>query len=361
MSTSSLLCLPELPLRVVFSFLSPADLARLGSTSRYLQHLTSDEGLWRGLCFRHWPWFFWDGSCEQTLERAFLVIASGQYSGLLHVLNSLSNRPMSAFLAVATYHWPSNSFCLCYAPSTISALRRGEKILLRPRPKDWVPSGPSTRAPTGGDSRHTDEMIPVTERTRFRRVTEDLIEMDAREIYVRELFLRPVERVFDTAIPIFRNGEEVEIQWRYGNQMPWAWWRGVVSGLAATAEDEAPAYILVVFPHYSDSSVWHKVFISLDGVPEMNPPHSGEFGVVGGIKAVTCATHRALWRIHFSSVSVAETEEGMDEAASTDNAEEWTSDENSDAAGLPPDVSEAAPDQAANTNGGASNMLMEHP
>ena len=115
-----------------------------------------------------------------------------------------------------------------------------------------------------------DEQIPLTDRHRFRRIPEELLDWDPRELNTRELF--------DTALrngkPSFKKGEEVEVQWKFRQNGEWAWWRGYIEyvkggGYGAppveglidaddTSDDDDepfdeelnPRGIKVVFPHY---------------------------------------------------------------------------------------------------------------
>ncbi|KAJ3216614.1 hypothetical protein HDU67_009221 [Dinochytrium kinnereticum] len=349
--------LPDLVLEMLLDLIPPKDLCTMAVCARGMREVVTDEKLWKRLCLQDWP------------------IASGNVSGLVHILSSLVDRQMSAFLALATYDPKSETFCLSYGAPVIARARRGEKLLLRP-PKipinvnagegnDERPGGAESTATSPSDhptARLVDEQLsPVTERLRFRRVPEELIDIDPRELYARELFLLPLDR--RNRAPLFRLGEEVEVQWRSRVSEGYAWWRGIVGGIglldftdgmllvpsweltnarevaakAAKGTDwsleiepdpristdegsfedaegdsdvemadvsrHPSGRVSVLFPHYPTSSRWHVVFSSTLGVPEQNPPLSGHLGWVGGVRRVTCSVHRELWKRNFVQVT----------------------------------------------------------
>ncbi|KAJ3106461.1 hypothetical protein HDU97_006247 [Phlyctochytrium planicorne] len=200
-----------------------------------------------------------------------------------------------------------------------------------------------------------EQLCPIADRLRFRRVPENLIDLDPRELYAHDLFMLPLDR--RNKAPILRLGEEIEVQWRSRQSEGYAWWRGIVGGIglidftdgallvpdwelgqaheiaekarqgsswciwdpagrplseqvdSAFMESDGsdvsrhPAgRVSVLFPHYPASSRWHSVFSSTLGIPEQNPPLSGHLGWVGGIRKVSCTTHHELWKRNFQRV-----------------------------------------------------------
>ena len=222
-------------------------------------------------------------SKEFKYRNAYLSILNGKWSGILQVLNSLANREMSAFNALATFDKKKRAFHLCYHPSILARYRRGEHILLNDKSDNHFVN-------------IIDETISISERYRFRRLPEELISFDARELYARQLFdLETEDGKLD-----FAPGDEVEIQWRFNSRHAWAWWRGIVSDLRT--DDEDGEGILVVFPHYPPSCPWYAVVVSTLGIALPNPPQNGQLGFVGGIRKVGCLSHIALWKRNFEMV-----------------------------------------------------------
>lgn len=56
----------------------------------------------------------------KSWRNAYSLIASGRYTGMLQVLNSLQNRQMSAFTALATFDAKTKEFLLCYDANAIA-------------------------------------------------------------------------------------------------------------------------------------------------------------------------------------------------------------------------------------------------
>ncbi|KAJ3299974.1 hypothetical protein HK104_005467 [Borealophlyctis nickersoniae] len=342
--------LPDIPLITITSFLSAISLAKWGATCSLLRNFATDERVWKEHALTDWPWFFWTGSCERTLSAlipspspsskwkstlesrpddlrdlgalrdgdlgetclanhqpfrnpyhplpksyrtAYALIAGGKYVGLLNVLSSLRDRQMSAFTAVAQYDPPSRQFLLAYRPEATGRYRLGKYVDLRGEYSDLV-----------------DERLPVSQRHRFRRIPEDLLDWDTRELYARELFGTALEN----GRPSFLPGEEVEVQWKFRLSGEWAWWRGIVGSVRGGGwagdnddddggDDQVPFGILVVFPHYPPGSIWDSVVASCNGLMELNPPGSGSLGYVGGVKRVKCLAHRALWKRNYEVVT----------------------------------------------------------
>ncbi|KAJ3306641.1 hypothetical protein HDU76_004795 [Blyttiomyces sp. JEL0837] len=65
--TMNLLDFPEIPRNLILNFLPAEDLLKLSRTSRLWHEIASDEFIWKRKCLCDWPWFFFDGTCEQTL------------------------------------------------------------------------------------------------------------------------------------------------------------------------------------------------------------------------------------------------------------------------------------------------------
>jgi hypothetical protein len=139
-------------------------------------------------------------------KNAYYKIANGEFSGLIQVINSLNERPLSAYTAVATFDHASEVFHLSYHPKLISLYRRGSPIILHPNSEH---------------SSFIEESISLSERHRLRRIPDDLLDFDPREFYSRELFLTE----HNPGNPSFKEGDEVEVQWRMTSSQCWAWWR----------------------------------------------------------------------------------------------------------------------------------------
>ncbi|TPX66505.1 hypothetical protein SpCBS45565_g04419 [Spizellomyces sp. 'palustris'] len=310
-------------LLLILEYLPAPSLALLSQTSHFFYRLASSQTYWKRLCLTDWPWFFYDGTCEHSIpllgvpdpvqcvvegkerksgdehvctfphkvlahaqfflpndyKEAYRLIAGGRYSGCLQVLGSLVDRQMSAFVGIVTYDKRSQEFCISYNPLIISQWRRGRKIRLLDRPMEETEE--FSHLPE-----FVDERIPISERHRFRRIPEDLLEWDSRELNFREFFttLRPDGR------PGFEVGDEVEIQWRFGTREQWAWWRGYVSRISASGDGEdgmeEEEGITVAFPHYPTHSPWYSVVVGVHGSQEPNPRDTGDLGYVGGIRKV---------------------------------------------------------------------------
>jgi hypothetical protein len=98
-------------------------------------------------------------------RRAYYQIATGQYTGILQVLNSLIDRQMSAYMALATFDCKKLVFYVSYQLPALSDYRQGRTILLHP-------DSPQT-------SSLIDEIITFSEaRKRLRRIPTDLIDSD---------------------------------------------------------------------------------------------------------------------------------------------------------------------------------------
>ncbi|KAI8927548.1 hypothetical protein BC831DRAFT_451846 [Entophlyctis helioformis] len=321
---TTLTTLPSVPLQGILELLPPLALLRLSATCRQLRAAAVDELLWKELCLLHWPWFFYSTrGCERTLNnsiepsltcscwrlrphgkrsvgsqidaqlfagngnpyqplpssyrRSYALIASGRWTGLIDVLDSLTDRPMSAFMALATYDPPSKSFCVSYNKDLIARYRRGERIQLvtpefaaiRAAAKEaarqrrslqssqGMPQAKRSRLSFEHDSDRDEqeafddeynssndlcvptstwisEMFPVSDPFRFRRVPARLLEQDPREIFSQEVLSMP--HTIDGR-PCFNLGDEVEIQWRNSNHTAFGFWRGFVSQMYVHTHD----------------------------------------------------------------------------------------------------------------------------
>jgi hypothetical protein len=354
----TLIGLSELPLYEIISYLPGQSLLNLQRTCKRLRLLINDELIWKRRCLLDFPWFFWTGECEWTLslyiggprmiqqemelietpptvatlndsrygpvcdndlgfkcpgdcrairknpyhplpqsyQQSYQLIFSGQYTGYLQVLNSLTNREMSAFFALATFNHKNNTFALCYHEGVIARYRRGQSINLKA----------ASQGMAGNNPHWVDEEISLDARVRFRRIPASLLEMDPRELYTRDLFNFPVT---NDGRPLLLPMEEVEVQWRTEPTHGFAWWRGFVlscflePGIIAETEsvvtipnepfdDTSEEGILVLFPHYPENSPWRVVVVSIFGIE-----NAGTVGLVGGIRKVGCASHRMAWKI----------------------------------------------------------------
>jgi hypothetical protein len=357
MKNANLTNLDSLALDEIISYLPGESLLQLKRTCSLFKKFIDDERIWKRVCLLEFPWFFWTGSCESTLaiyvngprrlqepmefitdlptieklkdcrygpvcdgdlgfqcsndcravkqnpyhplppsfQKAFELIYSGRYTGYLQVLNSLNNREMSVFFALATYQRKTNKFALCYHEGVIARYRRGQVIRLSF--ETW-----------GSNPNWVDEEISVQDRVRFRRIPASLLEMDPRELYTRDLFNFPVTR---DGRPLLRQGDMVEVQWRTQPTHGYAWWRGCVQacylapGMIADTEstitlpnepfdDVTDEGILVTFPHYPENSPWRAVVVSLFGIE-----NAGIVGLVGGIRKSGCASHDMAWRLMY--------------------------------------------------------------
>ncbi|TPX30266.1 hypothetical protein SmJEL517_g06135 [Synchytrium microbalum] len=334
-------------LQLILAQLDASSLVHIGASNKLFKDLTEDEALWRELSLTDWPWFFWNGKCERTAftyqisagvgdadeagevltkcpcrhsvrqhpgiplpasyRQAYRLIAQGGcWSGFIHVLNSLSDRPMSAFIGLATYNKPSKSFLITYKPEPLLRARSGQRVIVQHPPTPDVEMGANPLEPIA------EESIPLTQRHRFRRVPEELLDLDPREYYARDLFSTPPplywssDREEQAWMPgNLKPGDEVEIQWRMRPSYGYGWWRGFVSGWHRQGPEDANAGIVVMFPHYPPRSHWRSVIVDVQGIPRPNfqPQIGREFGAVGGVRKVQCIKHTGLWRAVFRRVS----------------------------------------------------------
>ncbi|KAL2914854.1 hypothetical protein HK105_205596 [Polyrhizophydium stewartii] len=282
-----------------------------------------------------------------SFRAAYALVASGMWTGLVDVIDSLVDRQMSAFMALATFDPLTCSLCLSFNCSLMARYRRGEMVLLHT--KEFATKLRVRRGMTPADAeayldadnaaphRLIEEVVPVADRLRLRRIPRQLLGRDSREIYASELLAMP--QLADGR-PAFRMGEEVEIQW--GDPISgFGWWRGfvtamfrrqfpqpVVRSLEPSAvgngiagglprwheacvwpfgESDIPNEpfrgtiegICVSFPQYPANSPWRSVVVSTNGVMMENPPETGGAGLVGGIRRVTCETHSRIWAALF--------------------------------------------------------------
>ncbi|KAJ3046139.1 hypothetical protein HDV00_003889 [Rhizophlyctis rosea] len=240
---------------------------------------------------------------------------------------------MSAFTGVAQYNPKNQNLLLSYRPESVGPYRQGNFVDLLHKHSSLV-----------------DEEIPISERHRFRRIPEDILDLDPRELNVRELF----DTARPNGKPSFRKGEEVEVQWKFRQNGEWAWWRGIVEycrgggygaptveGLVesddSSGDDEEEAFddelnprgIKVVFPHYPPGSIWDSVVANSFGLPGLNPPNSGSLGLVGGVRRVRCVVHQALWKRNFVMVrfeGAVDVDAAAAEQQDNDDAESWVTD-----------------------------------
>ena len=140
---------------------------------------------------------------------------------------------MSAFLALATYNKRTKSFLLTYKPDPLLRYRGGQKVIVIERPPPLNASSPVNNPlePLA------EESIPISQRHRFRRVPEELLDLDPREYYSRELFMYPppqsVSETYSNQHTLgqqsgwlpgnLRMGDEVEIQWRMRSSYGYGW------------------------------------------------------------------------------------------------------------------------------------------
>jgi hypothetical protein len=337
----------ELPFVLVLSicaYLEPYEIYKLASIDKKTQSGIFDEEFWKKMCLKYFPWFFWNGKCAGKYEpifrnhlrdngiptsplktpsshtpitlkmkkeficssecsktiknpyhplpnswrESFRLIYTGNYSGLMQIINSLEHREMSAFTALATYDYKTKSFAVCYRPSIISKYRRGELVFLnRQTPRSWI-----------------SEIINVDQRNRFRRIPAKMVSFDCRELYSQDIFNMPISK---DGRPCFLKGDHVEVQWRANSNTEYAWWKGRVVQNFMKEEyleenddgiefpnipfsDDIDQGILVHFPHYPLNSPWSTVVASNFGNECLN-----DNGLVGGIRKVECVWHAFQW------------------------------------------------------------------
>lgn len=172
-----------------------------------------------------------------------------------------------------------------------------------------------------------DEILPVSSRTRFRRIPLELLPFDPRESNYRWLFdvpLGPDQR------PNLVINQEVEIQWRLVYSNPWSWWRGTIAALyinpqslSTIASVVEPGYtspnvpiatadlnmIKILHPQFPHDSAWRATYVSPDGIILPTEPM---FGQVGGVRAVECVVHTMLWKLNFEFLFWGGDVEGLD-------------------------------------------------
>ena len=351
--------LPSELLYKITEELDPASLLAFIQTCSKFRNVFKREYYWKLRCCRDFPWFFWHGHCEadeiplklsvpdvdtvqvagmidmdgpvsdsvmesrlynfgpdstcqsmdckaiaenpyhklpNSFRDSYFLIATGRYSGLLQVLDSLENRQLSAYTAVATFNLATQSFLVSYRNSHIGMYRRGVMIRLKAREMNV----------DRGD--FCDEEISIHDKGRLRRIPAPLLPFDPRENYSRELFTYPVS---EDGRPLFYYGEEVEIQWKHMQNAAFAWWRAIVvqcylhPRFAIPTESTTTLIneqlfegsdqgILVLFPQYPPGSVWRYVVVSLFGNEMENAR-----GFAGGIRKLTCKAHAKLWAYRY--------------------------------------------------------------
>jgi hypothetical protein len=111
-------------------------------------------------------------------------------------------------MALATFDCKKLVFHVSYQLPALSEYRQGRTILLHP-------DSPQTRS-------FIDETISYSEaRKRLRRIPNDLLDLDPRELFAKELFLNETE----PGHPNLKRGDEVEVQWRMTQTDGFGWWR----------------------------------------------------------------------------------------------------------------------------------------
>ncbi|KAI9094007.1 hypothetical protein DFS34DRAFT_629519 [Phlyctochytrium arcticum] len=277
----------------------------------------------------------------ESYYHAYRLLYTGQTSSLVQVLGSLENRPMSAFLGLATYDKSAKCLNVGFGTRLIARWRRGQNVVLTAGPSSSTssvslsPNGsqkddPYLNRPAIHVPAHIEERYPLpSSLVRLRRPHEDLLTHDPREPIFTHLF-HP-SNVDSHGQPRFAVGEEVEIQWRITGGGQWAWWRGYVMKVICRPDEDMRPFeddlgadefnqgpnaevegITVCFPQYPPTSPWHTVTVGYNGTPSPNPitrtlVHMsqqvimpGQLGLVGGIRKVICPVHRALWRRGFA-------------------------------------------------------------
>ena len=345
---NTLAALPSELLYKVTEELNPKSLLNMIQTCSKIRLAFEKEYFWRLRCCRDFPWFFWHGHCETdqlpptlrvpnvntvpvlglddsppcspevTLSRtemfgdessctsldckvkmdnpyhklpdssrkAYFLLVSGKYSGILQVIDSLQNRQLSAYTAIATFDLKSESFLVSYSNSFIGMYRRGIMVTFEIE-----------------EGRHDDQIF-LNDIGKLRRIPASMVAYSPRENYSRDLFNLPVSV---DGRPLFYFGEEVEIQWKHMQNAAFAWWRAIVvqcyldprfavSTESTTELSNLPFLegteqgILVMFPQYPIGSVWRYVVVSLFGNELENAR-----GFAGGIRKITCKVHADLW------------------------------------------------------------------
>ena len=211
---------------------------------------------------------------------------------------------MSAFLAVATFDKMTRAFNVAYSSQLIAQYRNGNRILLK--------------------ADESDEVIPITDSWKLKRVPTQLITEDPRSLHSSEMF--KLELSTDGR-PLLHPGTEVEVQWRMSRATPYSWWRGFVRGsfldpslcfdVATPSTMSIPTSpsspnpsssrilpnnplpgggreegILVEFPQFPPSSTWRFVIVSLLGLEVEN---FDGLGFLGGIRKVVCTADSRKW------------------------------------------------------------------
>ena len=292
-------------------------LGRLACTSRYFYQflLLSKESeifIWKRLTLYYFPYFFWlsEGTercpCRDCTSKKdhpywplgllwkdrFSMIYGGKWTGLMHVLSTLRDRDMSAFLALATFDKKKKVFRLSYSFQMIARYRNGERILLD-ESSDMV-----------------DEELSLDAFHRFRRIPLAILEEDPRSLHSSSIFSLPLS---SDGRPFLKPGTEVEMQWRMTRFNEYSWWRGIVVSsyirpnllfrvsLASDLEnvpfetemrDEG---VLIEFSHFPINSSWRFVVVSQFGLEVENRG----LGFNGGIRVVSCLFHQRQWSTLF--------------------------------------------------------------
>jgi hypothetical protein len=304
--------------------LDPTNYLHFVMLSRSIWLKFNQPNLWKKRCFDDFPWFFW-GQCERLeiasmlmsvepvdcskecttvfenpyhplpkdYRLAYILIASGKYSGLLHYLSDEEGYYMSAYVAIATYCPPNDTMLYSTQIELISQYRRG--VSFNFNEEKW---------------NNEIEWKPRKNTMYFRRIPGPLLPFDPRELVTRDLFSMETSR---DGRPVFIPGEEVEIQWKGHITNEYGWWRGFVvgsyidpslqqivneDGIELSNEplgDGSEEGIQVLFPQYPILSPWATSIVSLFGIPRETEGACW----TGGIRKVKCKSHSLLWDIHF--------------------------------------------------------------
>jgi hypothetical protein len=350
-----MLDLPDLVRRQIADLLTAKSLARLSMTCKTLRETCLDESLWKRHCLDDFSWFFWTGSCERSLaslvnaprlfkqcdgplgpyslnalndhrygavcdgdfgvscpsssckvvarqsfnplprlyREAYVAIASGEWIGMLQVLNSMSDRQCSAFTALVQYNFKTLAFDICYNRDLIILYQNNKKISI---------------------TQNIDETVRTSDRHHFRRIPFNILNLDPRCQDFSLLYTTPLAN--DGRL-LLKPGQEIEVQWRQDYTCAWSWWRGHVTRMHVKRaypeySSQGPPPLMgneaihgdqdlieVVHYNYPPASGWRKTFISLDGAVVRLGSNLGE---IGGIRNVECIVHQLLWKMNFKFV-----------------------------------------------------------
>jgi hypothetical protein len=275
---------PRLIWSQIAEYLDASGLCRLSLTSTSMRdRLQNLSTCWKKKTLCDFQYFSHNMNCSWF--QTYRSIVSGEYSGLIHVLNSLANREMSAFLAIATYSFSTKSYLVSYQPNYIARYRAGDMILINQNHEAF------------------DEAIQRSDYLRLRRVPAELMNEDPRALYSRALFELPLT---SDGRPALLPGEEVEVQWKPTRNSEYGWWRGFVitSFNVETFNTNSSIHLpndiispgdtegaLILFNHFPPDSSWRHFLCSLLGQEK-----ESALGYVGGIRLVKSSSDSKQWQ-----------------------------------------------------------------